>query len=68
MYAKHLSNYDYMHMHVIAWYTSLSPGTAAAVGVGAGAFGALGAVVMGFTGPVAVASLAAAAVGTAIAG
>ncbi|KAG0575856.1 hypothetical protein KC19_5G035800 [Ceratodon purpureus] len=39
-----------------------------AVGVGAGAFGALGAVVMGFTGPAAVASLAAAAIGTAIAG
>jgi len=48
--------------------TSIHPGTAAAVGVGAGAFGALGAVVMGFTGPVAIASLTAAAVGTAIAG
>lgn len=40
----------------------------AAVGVGAGAFGALGAVVLGFTGPIAAASLAAAAVGAAIAG
>ncbi|CAK9215786.1 unnamed protein product, partial [Sphagnum troendelagicum] len=47
---------------------SFAAGSAAAVGMGAGAFGALGAIVLGLTGPVAIAGLATAAVGAAIAG
>ncbi|KAK7824956.1 snf1-related protein kinase regulatory subunit gamma-1-like [Quercus suber] len=47
---------------------ALSASTATAAGVGAGAVGAIGALALGVTGPVAVAGLAAAAVGAAVAG
>ncbi|KAK8567255.1 hypothetical protein V6N13_105235 [Hibiscus sabdariffa] len=71
---RHLGIIDYSA--IILWVlesaelaaVALSASTATAVGLGAGAVGALGALAVGVTGPAAVAGLTVAAVGAAVAG